>query len=64
MIKPEQIPREAVRAAMTEWEEPKATERDIIAAAINAWPGMRVSTLFPPNDLFAVLPLPPEKNDD
>lgn len=59
MIKPEQIPPDAMYAA---WKAMNAgmTLNDAIAAAINAWPGMRVSMLFPPDVLHVVLPLTKE----
>ena len=39
MLKPEQVPDEAVKAAMEAWGRP-GTMKDVVAAAINAWPGM------------------------
>lgn len=66
------IPPEAVEAgARAIGEETyvgnKQTLRDAataaILAALAAWPGMRVSMLFPPNEPHVVLPLTTENTD-
>ena len=47
MLKPEQIPDEAVKAALEAWKKDTETfhpNAGTIAAAINAWPGMEIHT--------------------
>jgi hypothetical protein len=39
MIRPDQIPDEVVKAALNEWWRNGARWSDVVAAAINAWPG-------------------------
>lgn len=66
MIKPEQVPKKVVRAAEKAWEKDTESFRPnakTIAAALNAWPGMRISWLAL-NDGAIVLPLPQEASDD
>lgn len=68
MIKPEQIPDEVVEKAAkamyaaepwsTFWsiEDARSLSRAAIAAAINAWPGMEIETVFVEED-YLILPL-------
>ena len=63
-IKPEQVPDEAVKAARRAWDR-SAWDRstsvqpgaDVIAASINAWPGLRVSHYL--TEDVITLPIPP-----
>lgn len=57
MIKPEQVPIEAVKAFIRA-EDQERTAEEIIAAAINAWPGGNEK------HSLILLPMPQEKNDD
>ena len=64
MIKPEQIPDEVANAAADcYWSENNKYWQDIVAAAINAWPGavLKIGLSWPEN--FIDLPVPQEKND-
>ena len=65
MIKPEQIPNEAIKKAIKAYDDADGQQdrwmREAIAAAINAWPGGIIA-----EDLEVagiILPLPQEKND-
>lgn len=69
MIKPEQIPDEVANAAADcYWSENNKYWQDIVAAAINAWPGVGVYSAEDTNGIklfdLIELPLPQEKNDD
>lgn len=76
MLKPEQIPDEVVaNAAIARWgiNEPTKWEMDtcriIIAAAINAWPGMHVHEWHRPwlggmSGTDIILPLPEKETSD
>ncbi len=57
MLKPEQVPPDAMYAA---WKAINAgmTLNDALAAAINAWPGMHPASDPPPARI--ILPLPQE----
>ena len=63
MIKPKQVPKESLVAYQRAFKN-GGGPADGIAAALNAWPGMRVSMLFPPNEPHVVLPLQQENSDD
>lgn len=69
MIRADQIPDEVVETAARVYRTvPLYTTHDdairaAIAAAINAWPGGRVTMLFPPNEPHVVLPLPQKGGD-
>jgi hypothetical protein len=62
MIKPEQVPEEAVKAFKDKdrWSK-EDWERKCIAAAINAWPGLTTDHRFVDPKVIC---LPLEKNDD
>ena len=64
MIKPEQIPIEAVYAVADTVMGDNDTDclREALAAAINAWPGADI--LVPKNKLLILLPLPQEPKND
>lgn len=71
MIKPEQIPDEVVEAAAKHISEAdmedypnywKKQLRASIAAAINAWPGVGIETVFVEED-YLILPVPNEPRD-
>lgn len=61
MLKPEQIPPDAMYAA---WKAMNAgmTLNEAIAAAINAWPGMEIETVFVEED-YLILPLRKENTN-
>lgn len=40
MLKPEQIPQEAAKAFRSAFVNPDVSDQELIAAAINAWPGV------------------------
>ena len=68
MIKPEQVPYNVTREALTAWIGSEGTimqamER-AIAAALNAWPGMEVVDKVVGDDVALLLPLPTEPRDD
>ena len=64
MIKPEQVPFEALEAFIRSWTaEPDALKA--IAAALSAWPGMATYSAgmngpYP----YIILPLPPQEASD
>ena len=64
MLKAEQIPDKAVEAAVKAWKKDTQSFRpnaETIAAAINAWPDLRIERLWAlpePTDGI-ILPLPP-----
>ena len=68
MIKPEQIPDEAIKKAIKAYDDADGQQdrwmREAIAAAINAWPGavLKIGLSWPEN--FIDLPVPKEKNND
>lgn len=62
MIKPEQVPETVAHAAEAAWSK-DATWQQIVAAAINAWPGMEIEMVFA-EDEFLILPLPKENSND
>lgn len=75
MLKPEQVPNEAIREAMQKFlwhmneEETPVGEAwsIIIAAAINAWPGVYANGLQKGWKHYTpalILPLPPQENPD
>ena len=62
MIKPEQVPEAAWQAASGLWFN-GAQWPQIVAAALNAWPGFHIgakATIAP----YIILPLPPQENSD
>ena len=65
MLKPEQIPPDAMYAA---WKAMNAgmTLNDAIAAALNAWPGMFGTELEDYTGVYRkiILPLPQEPSDE
>ena len=66
MIKPEQIPNEAVVALKTALSH-LASAREAIADAINSWPGAYQNTDFAMVKIRKgeiILTVPQEKNDD
>ena len=63
MVKPEMIPDEVVKAALLTDE--RLGMRTVIAAALDAWPGVRMMVdIDTGNDSALKLPLPTEKSDD
>jgi len=67
MIKPEQIPQKAVDAAIAKYafESGRGWNMfEVIAAAINAWPGACIFGDVTGWDVHVELPLTEEKNDD
>ena len=65
MIKPEQVPIEAMNALLHALRLRKGG-KEAIAAALNAWEGAMFSN-FPEDDKVRVeliLPLPPQENSD
>lgn len=52
MLKPEQVPDEAVKAALAK----RGLMREAIAAALNVWPGMEIEMFFVEED-YLILPL-------
>ena len=65
MIKPEHVPDEAVKAVMHCFHTRNAA-KSAIAAAINAWPDLRIERLWAlpvPTD-GVILPLPKEGRDE
>lgn len=66
MIKPEQIPDAAAFALDDERKAPDASPWDLIAAALNAWPGMayryRPSVSLEPQEV--ILPLTQESGNE
>lgn len=58
MLKPEQIPPDAMYAA---WKAMNAgmTLNEAIAAALNAWPGAEIETVFVEEN-YLILPVPRE----
>lgn len=59
MIKPEQVPNEVWMAMQSVIGDhvSVATQKDAIAAAINAWPGMEIEMVFVEED-YLILPVP------
>lgn len=62
MIKPEQVPDEAMNALLMALRIRKGG-KDAIAAAINAWPGMEIEMVGESDD-FLILPLSQEVGDE
>ena len=62
MIKAEQVPDAASFALDEARRDPDASPWDLIAAAINAWPGMRVKAVLLADTVL--LPLPKEASDE
>lgn len=58
MINPEQVPELAMHAAEAAWSN-EATWPQIIAAALNAWPGMKACEEDDLGPACLILPLPP-----
>lgn len=66
MIKAEQIPDEAVKAALEAWKKDTETfhpNAGTIAAALNAWPGVEIETVFVEED-YLILPLRKKNTND
>ena len=66
MLKPEQVPEAAWQAASGLWFN-GAKWPQIVAAALNAWPGMHLGApwvIGVPNATSIILPLPQEASDD
>lgn len=64
MIRPDQIPPEAVKAAWQAMMAPDALAMHrAIAAAINAWPDGAVVGKYDNDDTALLLPLPQEEGD-
>ena len=66
MLKAEQIPDEVVKAALEAWKKDTETfhpNAGTIAAAINAWPGMEMETVFVEEN-YLILPVPREPRDE
>ena len=58
MIKPEQIPDEVVEAALEAWKKDTETfhpNAGTIAAALNAWPGVEIETIFVEEDYLILV---------
>ena len=69
MIKPEQIPDEAIKKAIKAYDDADGQQdrwmREAIAAAINAWPGaLQEEGVFTMDDDCMILPLPKGKKND
>ena len=66
MIKPEQVPKSVWKAALRACEEHDGAMQEVVAAALNAWPGMIVMPENSDEHLSAHirLPLTQEKTDD
>ena len=65
MIRPEQIPQSAWLAMRDQMREGIRNEATLIAAALNAWPGMRMMVDIDTGDDAAIkLPLPQETHND
>ena len=64
-IKPGQVPEKAVKAARRAWKSSTSIKPDagMIAAAINAWPGRRVSHYLT-EDVIILPILPFEETSD
>lgn len=63
MLKAEQVPNEAVKAAIEAWENNDQSFRpnaETIAAALNAWPGVFYHPARPDEEACIFLPLPQE----
>lgn len=56
MLKPEQVPEAAFKAAHHKWLDTNSTWDEVVAAALNAWPGAFPYSMGQPQ---IVLPLPP-----
>ena len=63
MLKPEQIP-DGVYYAAHDAVSRGASIREVIAAALNAWPGMTYERLRFTGDIGLILPLPPKEASD
>lgn len=60
MLKPDQVPKEAIEAAAVMLSNGKTTAQ-AIAAALNAWPGMSTGpNIYGRQDAVMHLPLPQE----
>jgi hypothetical protein len=66
MIKPEQVPEEAMEALIaTLYGKPGLPYREALAAALNAWKGMTTGpNVYHRQDAVLHLPLPTEARDD
>jgi hypothetical protein len=66
MIKPEQVPKSSVENAIATFTVEGASWEDVIAAAINAWPGAheRTDDWCTPPDHNLILPLTQENSND
>ena len=66
MIKPEQVPYNVTREALTAWMGSEGTimsaMENAIAAALNAWPGMGRD--WSNDEEIIALPLPPQEASD
>ena len=62
-IKPEQVPEAAWQAASGLWFN-GAKWPQIVAAALNAWPGMYIGTDYLTADTQIKLPFPQQENSD
>lgn len=67
-IKPDQVPKEVVKALLRAWDRKTSVQPDaLIAAAINAWPGMRNSqhvSFDGQTESAIILPLPQKEPRD
>lgn len=63
MIKPEQVPEEAMHAAEAAWAN-ECTWQQIIAAALNAWPGAVKGYRTDDGTPWIKIPLPTEASDE
>ena len=61
MLKAEQVPETVAHVAEVAWSK-DATWQQIIAAAINAWPGMEIEIVFMEDQV--VLPLPTKNSNE
>ena len=65
MLKPEQVPDMCAQEAYRVWFKQGATWKDVVAAAINAWPGAERIYRSEDEKLFTIiLSLPQEASDD
>ena len=62
MLKAEQVPETVAHVAEVAWSK-DATWQQIIAAAINAWPGMEIEMVFVEED-YLILPLPTKNSNE
>ena len=64
MIKAEQVPDAAAFALNDAQKDPDASPWDLIAAALNAWPGMEVFSIMSDGEESIVLPIPQEDGNE